>query len=49
MSQYLPPSKSFPRTIAASIIVINSSGASVVPKGNHRHRNASLYTIDIQY
>ena len=45
VSQYLSRSRSFPRSISASLTVIYSAGASVVPKGNRRHRNASLSTI----
>ena len=38
-------SRSFPRSIVASLIVVYSDGAGVGPKGNCRHRKASSYTI----
>ena len=41
-------SRSLHRSIAASLIVVYSAGAGVVPKGNNRQRNASLSTIAMQ-
>ena len=38
----------FPRYTAASLTVVYSAGAGVVPKGYLRQRKASLYTIDMQ-
>ena len=48
MYQYLSLSILFPRSIAAFLKVVYSSGAGVVPKGNHRQRKSSLSTIDMQ-
>ena len=45
VSQYLSRSRSFPRSIAASLTVIYSAGAGVVKKGNRRQRKDSLSTI----
>ena len=45
VSQYWSWSISLPRYIAASLIVVYSAGAGVVPKGNLRQRKASSSTI----
>ena len=38
-------SRSLPRSIAASLIVLYSAGAGVAPKGNLKYRKASSSTI----
>ena len=48
MSQYLSLSRLFHRSIAALLVVVYSSSAGVVSKGNLRQRKASLYNIVIQ-
>ena len=48
MSKEFPLIRSFPGFIAASLTVIYSAGAGVVPKGNNRQRKASLYSIAMQ-
>ena len=45
VSQDSSRSRSFPRSIAASLTVIYSFVAGVVPKGDRRQRNASSSTI----
>ena len=45
MSQDSSWSISFPRSIVASLTVVYSSGAGVVPKGDLRHIKAILPTI----
>ena len=49
VSQYLSRSRSFPRSISASLTVVYSAGMSVLPKGNRRQRRAGLYTIAIHF
>ena len=48
VSQDLSRSRSLPRSIAASLTVVYSSGEGVVPKGNHRQMNSRSSTIAIQ-
>ena len=45
VSQDSSRSRSFPRHISASLTVVYSAGASVVPKGNLSQRKASSSTI----
>ena len=45
MSQDSSRDGSFPRSIAASLTVVYSAGAGVVPNVNLRQRNSSLSTI----
>ena len=40
-------SRSLPRSIATSPIIIYSAGVGVVPKGDLRHRKASSWTIEM--
>ena len=40
-------SRSFPRSIAASLIVVYSTGVGVVPKGNLKQRKSSSSTIEM--
>ena len=47
VSQDSSRSRSFPRSIAASLTVVYSAGAGVVPKGNLKQRKASSSTIEI--
>ena len=47
MSQDSSRSRSLPKSIAASLIVVYSSGADVVPKGNLRQRKYMLSTIEM--
>ena len=39
--------KSFTRSLSASMMVMHSSGAGVVPKGRHRKRKASFLTLEM--
>ena len=48
VSQDSSRSRSLPRPIAASLTVLYSTGADVVPKGYLEHRKASLLTIAMQ-
>ena len=48
MSQGSSRSRLFPRSIAASLTVVYSSGTVVVPKDNRMQRKASSYTIYMQ-
>ena len=48
VSQYLSLSRSFPRSIAASLVVVYSTCAVAMTKGNIRQIKTSLYTIDMQ-
>ena len=47
MTQDSSRGKLFPRSIAASLTVVYSAGAVVVPNGNLRKIKASPYTIVI--
>ena len=39
--------RSLQRYIDASLMLVYSAGAGVVPKGKHRQREANLFTIDM--
>ena len=45
VSQDSSRSRSFPRSIAASLTVVYSAGTGVVPSGNLKQRKASSLTI----
>ena len=45
VSQDPSQSRSFPRSIAASLTVVYSSGAGVVPKGNLRQKKSISFNI----
>ena len=49
VSQYSSLSRSFPRYISASLIVVYYAGAGVVPKGDRRQRKASFSNISMQF
>ena len=48
VSQDFSLSRSFPRSIAASMVFGYYSGVGVVPEGNRSHRKAILSNIDVQ-